>query len=151
MKTKIFEAPALYGDHHVTEVRRILLELEGVMDVYASSAFQTIEVTYDETKINDLEIAVKLDEAGTSANGQYPSNWETAAQQGDGQKPFFRHTATYETIKHTVSFGQRVSYQGRPLWHCPGIGVVKMDEEDESWLRNARSRSIRPIPPRSRC
>lgn len=129
METKIFEAPALYGDHHVTEVRRILLELEGVMDVYASSAFQTIEVTYDKTKINDLQIAVKLDEAGYLGEWTIPIELEAAAQQGDGQKPFFRHTATYETIKHTVSFGQRVSYQGRPLWHCPGIGVVRMDEE----------------------
>jgi copper chaperone CopZ len=47
METKTFDAPALYADHHVTEVRRILLELEGVTDVYASSAFQTVEVTYD--------------------------------------------------------------------------------------------------------
>jgi copper chaperone CopZ len=64
MKTKTFDAPVLYADHHVTEVRRILLELEGVTDVYASSAFQIIEVNYDETKINDLQIAIKLDEAG---------------------------------------------------------------------------------------
>ena len=36
---------------------------------------------------------------------------------------------TYETIKQTVSFAQQVNYQGRPLWHCPGIGAIKMDEE----------------------
>lgn len=130
MKTKTFEAPALYGDHHVTEVRRILLGIEGVTDVYASSAFQTIEVTYDEAKVNDLEIAVKLDEAGYLGEWTVvPIETGTAAQQGDGTKPFFRHTTTYETIKHTVSFAQNVSYQGRPLWHCPGIGAVKMDEE----------------------
>jgi len=132
METKAFETPALYGDHHVTEVRRILLELEGVTDVYASSAFQTIEVTYDEAKINDLQITVKLDEAGYLGEWTPPIELGTAAQQGDGQKPFFRHTATYETIKHTVSFAQRVSYQGRPLWHCPGIGVVKMNEEADN-------------------
>ena len=45
METKSFEAPALYGDHHVSEVRRILLELTGVNEVYvSSSAFQIIEV-----------------------------------------------------------------------------------------------------------
>jgi copper chaperone CopZ len=130
METKTFETPALYGDHHVTQVRRILFELDGVTDVYASSAFQTIEVTYDEARINDLQIAVKLDEAGYLGEWTIPIELESAAQQGDEQKPFFRHTATYETIKHTVSFGQKVSYQGRPLWHCPGIGVVKMDEEE---------------------
>jgi len=37
MKTKVIELPALFGDHHVTEVRRILNEIQGVKDVYASS------------------------------------------------------------------------------------------------------------------
>ena len=129
MKTKSFEVPALYGDHHVTEVRRILLLLEGVTDVYASSAFQVIEVTYDESKINDLEIAVKLDEAGYLGEWTVPIEMGSAPEQGNGEKPFFRHTTTYETVKQTVSFAQRVNYQGRPLWHCPGIGAVKMDEE----------------------
>jgi copper chaperone CopZ len=129
METKTFATPALYGDHHVTEVRRILLELEGVVEVYASSAFQTIEVTYDESKINDLQIAMKLDEAGYLSEWSVPAEMGVAAQQGDGQKPFFRHTATYETIKHTVSFAQKVNYSGRPLWHCPGIGGIKRDEE----------------------
>lgn len=127
METKVFEAPALYGDHHVSEVRRILFDLEGVTDVYASSAFQTIEVTYDESKINDLQIAVKLDEAGYL--GEWTIPIEVGAQQENGQKPFFRHTTTYETTKQTVSFAQNVSYQGRPLWHCPGIGAVKMEDE----------------------
>lgn len=129
MKTKTFETPALYGDHHVTEVRQILLEVEGVTDVYASSAFRTIEVTFDESKTNDQEITAKLDETGYLGEWTIPVELESAAQQGDGQKPFFRHTETYETIKHTVSFAQRVNYQGRPLWHCPGIGAVRMDEE----------------------
>lgn len=129
MKTKAFEAPAMYADHHVTEVRRILMELQGVIDVYASSAFQTIEVIYDEDKINDLQIAVALDEAGYLGEWTIPAEMGAAVQQGDGEKPFFRHTTTYETVKQTVSFAQRVSYQGRPLWPCPGIGAVKMDEE----------------------
>ncbi|MCK6583914.1 MAG: heavy-metal-associated domain-containing protein [Anaerolineales bacterium] len=129
MKTKTFEAPALYGDHHVTEVRRILLELEGVAGVYASSAFQTIEVDYDESKINDLEIALKLDEAGYLGEWTPPVELGVAPQQGDGQRPYFRHTATYETTKQTVSFAQKVNYGGRPLWYCPGIGAIKMDEE----------------------
>lgn len=129
METKTFEVPALYADHHVTEVRRILLELEGVSEVYASSAFQVVEVKYDGTKINDLEIAVKLDEAGYLGEWTLPIETGAAAQPSEGQKPYFRHSVTYETTKQTVSFGQTVPYQGRPLWHCPGIGAVKMDEE----------------------
>ncbi len=132
METKTFEVPALYADHHVTEVRKILLALEGVTSVYASSAFQIVEVTYDESKINDLEIAVKLDDAGYLGEWSLPMEMGTAAQTTEGQNPYFRHSTTYETTKQTVSFGQTVSYQGRPLWHCPGIGAVSMDEEEKN-------------------
>ena len=37
----------MYGDHHVVEVRRLLLEMPGVTDVYASSSFQVVEVAFD--------------------------------------------------------------------------------------------------------
>jgi copper chaperone CopZ len=131
METKSFDVPALYADHHVTEVRRILLELPGVTNVYASSAFQIVEVTFDEKKINDLQIAVKLDEAGYLGEWTLPIETGVAAPQEDGEKPFFRHTTTYETTKGTVSFAQRVNYQGRPLWQCPGISPIKMDEETD--------------------
>jgi len=131
METKSFEAPALYGDHHVTEVRRILLEMEGVKDVYASSAFRIVQVTYDKKKINDLQISVKLDEAGYLGEWTMPIESGVAVQQEEGEKPHFRHTTTYETTKGTVSFAQRVNYQGRPLWPCPGMGTVKMEEETD--------------------
>jgi len=127
METKAFEAPALYGDHHVSEVQRILKELPGVEDIYASSAFQTIEVTFDEKKIDADKIAASLEETGYL--GEIPVLAETgvAVEKKEGDE-VFRHTATYETVKKTVSFAQRVQYQGRPLWHCPGFGTVKMDE-----------------------
>ena len=128
METKTFEVPALYGDHHVTEVRRILLQLEGVVDVYASSAFQVVEVMYDESKINDLQIALQLDEAGYLGEWTIPIEMGTAAQQPEQHKTLSRHTATYETTKQTVSFAQKVNYQGRPLWPCPGMGTVKAEE-----------------------
>lgn len=131
MQTKTFETPALYGDHHVTEVRRILLELPGVMDVYASSAFQVVEVTYDETKINDLEIALKLDEAGYLGEWSIPIEaGATAYHAAEGLKPYFRHTAAYAQTRQAVSFAQNVSYLGRPLWPCPGMGVLSKPMED---------------------
>ena len=128
METKAFEAPALYGDHHVSEVQRILKELPGVEEVYASSAFRAIEVSFDEKKITADKIAASLEETGYL--GEIPMLAEAGVavekKEGDGT---FRHTATYETVKKTISFAQRVQYQGRPLWHCPGFGTVKMDEE----------------------
>lgn len=129
METRTFDAPALYGDHHVSEVQRILKELPGVDGVYASSAFQAIEVTFDETKINAGQITTCLEEAGYL--GEIPMLAEAgiAAYGREGESSNFRHTAVYETVKKTVSFAQHVQYQGRPLWPCPGMGTVKMDEK----------------------
>lgn len=127
METKAFEAPALYGDHHVSEVQSILKELPGIEDVYASSAFQAIEVTFDEKKTTADKIAARLEEAGYL--GEVPMLAEAGVavekKEGDG---VFRHTATYETVKETVSFAQSVQFQGRPLWPCPGLGAVEMEE-----------------------
>ncbi|MDX1378847.1 MAG: heavy-metal-associated domain-containing protein [Anaerolineales bacterium] len=128
METKTFEAPALFGDHHVTEVRRILQGLTGVSEVYASSAFQVIEVKFDPEKISAEEISKELEKVGYF--GELPFISETGIavekKEGDG---VFRHTATYETIKDTVSFAQSVRYTGRPLWPCPGLGPVQQTED----------------------
>jgi len=131
MNKTTFELPTMYGDHHVLEVRQILLAIPGVTDVYASSAFQVVEVTYDPEKVNDLEIRVKLDEAG------YLGEWSVVAEKGtpvsatNSDEIFFRHTAVYEQTKQVVSFAQSVGDVGRPLWPCPGMGVIKtMDEEN---------------------
>ena len=128
METKAFEAPALYGDHHVVEVQKILSEVPGVEQVYASSAFQIIEVTFDPKKVTEKQIQNKLEEAGYI--GEVPMLSETgiAAYGREGSNSFFRHTEVYETVKNTVGFSQKVQYQGRPLWRCPGIGLLKMDE-----------------------
>ncbi len=129
MQTKTFEIPALYGDHHVVEVRRILLETPGVKDVYASSAFRVIEVTYDPKEINDLQLETKLQDAG------YLGDWSTMRETNKavgvegGGKVVFRHTASYQTTRKVVSFSRKTEHQVRPLWPCPGMGVLKtMDE-----------------------
>ena len=129
MKTKIFEVPALYGDHHVIEVRRILLEIPGVIDVYASSSFQVIEVNYDETKVNDLEISIKLDQAGYLGEWTIPVEVGVLPQSESSLKPYFRHTEVYETSRQVIGFSQNVSYSGRPLWPCPGMGPSRDMEE----------------------
>ena len=64
MQKSTFDTPALFGDHHVTEVRRLLFEMTGVTDVYASSAFRVVEVVFDESKLGHEDILRKLDEMG---------------------------------------------------------------------------------------
>jgi copper chaperone CopZ len=130
VKSVTFQVPTMYGDHHVVEVRRILSVIPGVQDIYASSAFHIVQVTYDEGQTNDLDLQVKLDNAGYLGEWSFLTETGKAMSSGEGTQPFLRHTATYEQLKQTVSFSQNVSYQGRPLWPCPGMGVIKgMDEE----------------------
>jgi hypothetical protein len=120
----------MYGDHHVVEVRRILAAVPGVLDIYASSAFRVVQVTYDESQTNDLDLQVSLDNAGYLGEWSILTETGMAVGSGEGTPPYMRHTITYEQVRQTVSFTQTVGYQGRPLWPCPGMGLIKgMDEE----------------------
>ncbi len=131
MEKLTFEVPAMYGDHHVLEVRRLLSALPGIADIYASSAFQVVEVTYDPQAIDADRIRVCLEEAGYLEPLPVPTETDQAAYQSDDPNVFFRHSAAYAQAGPTVSFAQRVSYAGRPLWPCPGMGPLqRMDEGD---------------------
>jgi copper chaperone CopZ len=129
MQTVTYETPVVYGDHHVIEVRRILSELPGIKEVYVSSAFHIIQVEYDQEKINDLEIAKKLDAAGYLGEWTIPIEVGAKQQGEEGEEPFFRHTQVYATVQKVVSFAQTVGAQGRPLWPCPGMEPAKKQDE----------------------
>jgi len=125
MQKSTFNTPALFGDHHVTEVRRILFALPGVKDVYASSAFQVVQVDFDESQITHEVLLGALEEAGYLNPIPMLTESGVAAEGGS----MFRSTATYETVKKNVSFAQKTPYSGRPLWNCPGMSITKkMDE-----------------------
>jgi len=120
METLTLSRPALYGDHHVIEVRRILLAMPGVQDIYASSAFQLVEITYDPQQIDPDTITARLGEAGYLESLELPS--ETG--NNPGQSTYFRHTTAYAEVGRVVSFAQGVETTGRALWPCPGLGVI---------------------------
>lgn len=128
MQSKTFKTPALYGDHHVSEVRRILLENPGVEDVYASSSFQLVQVTYNPEKTSETELEKILDEAGYLGELTFPVETGASPYDGNGKETYFRHTTAYVQTQQTVSFVQNVSYLGRPLWPCPGMGVITHKE-----------------------
>jgi copper chaperone CopZ len=130
MKTITFDLPSLYGDHHVVEVRRLLLEIAGVEDVYASSAFHVVEISFDPAQVTEDTLKQTLEEAGYFGELNMPAEADKSGYQQDGVETFFRHTASFETTRKVVSFTQQVNYTGRPLWNCPGIGVIKQKMED---------------------
>jgi len=131
MQTKTFETPALYGDHHVSEVRQILLGIPGVEDVYASSSFQVVQVSFDPEKTSESIIEKKLDEAGYLGELTFPVEKGTSPYEGNGGGAYFRRTKAYTQTKQSVNFSQNVSYLGRPLWPCPGMGVITHKEMEE--------------------
>ena len=130
MKEISLDLPTMYGDHHVTEVRRLLLEMSGVEDVYASSGFRIAEIQYDEATIDPEVIRAKLEEAGYLGELPIPVERGALEEQKNGDKPYFRHTAAYEQTGSMVSFAQKVPFAGRPLWPCPGMGPINMPEEE---------------------
>jgi hypothetical protein len=122
MMTKVsFPAPALYGDHHVQEVRRILLALPGVIEIYASSCFRVIEVSFDPLQVSAEEIASRLEKAGYLAD--LPTMGEMT-----GPTPA-RHTVMVEQTRSAVGFQQEISVQKRSAWPCPGMGLLKSRED----------------------
>jgi copper chaperone CopZ len=62
----------MYADHHVLKVRQQLLALDGVEEVYASSGWQTVIISYDEGKLAAADIETALSEAGYGADSATP-------------------------------------------------------------------------------
>jgi copper chaperone CopZ len=64
MEKAVLEVPTLWADHHVLKVRDALTNLEGVEDVYASSAWKQVLVSYDSAKTDPATIEKALAGAG---------------------------------------------------------------------------------------
>lgn len=125
MKTFQTDLPAMYGDHHVLEVRRLIRELPGIDDLYASSAFKYLEVKYDENSLTEEEILAKLEEAGYLGELSTPQESDLPATELQDSKAF-RHTASFKQTK-LVSFHHETASAGRPLWPCPGMGPIRKE------------------------
>ncbi len=132
MQRYVLHLPSLYGDHHVIEVRRILSGIPGIVNVFASSAFHSVEFTFDPAVIDAASIISTLAEAGYSDQFVVPTETRVSAHSEGSMKSSFRHSIAYRQVGSTISFAQNTSYLGRPLWPCPGMGVIKgkIPEED---------------------
>lgn len=128
METLSIDLPAMYADHHVVEVRNLLLKLPGVEDVYASSAFRVARVRIDPAKINEADVRSKLGEAGYLGELALQTEaWVTGTPKDTEHNPF-RHTAAHENIK-AMGFTQLTEETGRALWPCPGMGLLEKEQE----------------------
>ncbi len=135
MKTLSLELPVMYGDHHVKEVRRILLEIEGVKDVYASSSFQVVEVEFDGRKTSSEDLTAELEKAGYIGAPNISVEPSTPAYLSEGDK-YFRTTTINEQTENIIGFEQEVVYQGRTQWPCPGMGLLNVVEPQTKETNN---------------
>lgn len=128
METTTINLNMMYGDHHVIEVRKLISSIPGVEEIYASSCFQIVEVTFDESKVDAGTIENELKKAGYLGEMTFPVEAGTGSTASNGKKPFFRHSAALEQTGGVVNFTQKAPYEGRPLWPCPGVGALQDDE-----------------------
>jgi copper chaperone CopZ len=115
MAKLVLAIPTLYGDHHTTAVKEILEGLEGLKDIYVSSAFKQISVSYDQKKLSPEQIETALVEAGYSSD-EFESAYPTSVKERES-----RHSAAVIGVGDSLSFAQNVSYEGKALWPCPGF------------------------------
>jgi copper chaperone CopZ len=128
MKSLEIAVPAMYADHHVIEVRRILFEIPGVETINASSAFKAVEITYDPEKTSEDVLIRTLDEAGyTGAPGMPTESGEPAV--GREATTYFRHMAAVGTTGNIVSFGQDIVSAGGPARPTPGMATGSVMDE----------------------
>lgn len=132
MERLSFDLPAMYGDHHVLEVRRILLEMPGVKAVNASSCFQIAEVQFDPTLLDVETIKSRLEEAGYLGDLTIPHE-VPGTTNGNGKVGRATRAETlYQQSNGMVTFAQTVGSSGPSRWPCPGMGVLGETEKGET-------------------
>jgi copper chaperone CopZ len=127
MQTITYRAPAMYGDHHVTEVRKLMLAVPGVVDVHASSSFQCVEVQFDEETLDPVRLEELLAEAGYLQQLLLPVENHVPVDGQNGKGDFYRQTAAHEAVASVVGFGRQVPVARHGLWPCPGFGRLARD------------------------
>ena len=109
----VLTIPALFGDHHTSAVKEILESVDGITSIYVSSGFHQVEVDFDPKTTSEETIKGALAGAGY--------------MEGDLEE-LYPDSPSESATRHTEAFSEIIrftdaapSWQGRPLWPCPGI------------------------------
>lgn len=116
MTSAMIVVPAMYADHHVVEVRRILHDVPGVQGVYASSAFGVVEIDFDAERTSAEALERLLDEAGYLSELPVPvESGEPATHKTAAHGQYRRHTTTNAPSGSAVAFMQELGAAAQPL------------------------------------
>jgi len=85
LQNETISLPAMYGDHHVVEVRQIVTALPGVKEVRASASRRKLFIAFDRAQVTLAAISAALAQGGfapgaTFAPGAAPA---AASETGD--------------------------------------------------------------------
>ncbi len=105
MTSIVVDVPAMYADHHVVEVRRMLLDIPGVNSIYASSAFRVVEIEFDESLTTAEALEQRLNEAGYQTALLVPTESGEPAPGATGAR-FRRLTTTHPSAGKGIAFRQ---------------------------------------------
>ena len=115
MPSVMFDVPAMYADHHVVEVRRILHEDPGVRVVYASSAFGVVEIDFDAECTSAEALERRLDEAGYLSELPVPmESGEPATDRTAPDGRYRRHTTSNPPSGSAIAFRQELGAAAPP-------------------------------------
>ena len=121
MEKLLLTIPTLYADHHTTAVVKILEGTEGIKDFYVSSAFSYISLSFDPKAVKPEEIRSVLAEQGYTEDAE-PILPVEALPVGESTT---RHTSAYTGTGDTFAFAETApTWEGRPLWPCPGFEPI---------------------------
>ncbi|HEY75018.1 MAG TPA: hypothetical protein G4O00_02410 [Thermoflexia bacterium] len=99
MEKIVLDVPLLWADHHVLKVRDVLGSLEGVEDMYVSSAWKKVMVAFDPAKTSRDAIEKALADAGYPVGeGETPILVEPGLKKRDPKwsELGFRMNETYQ-------------------------------------------------------
>ena len=115
MTSIVIDVPAMYADHHVVEVRRILHDVPGVHAVYASSAFGVVEIDFDPEYTSAEALQRRLDEAGYRSELPVPKeSGEPATDRTAADGRYRRHTTSNAPSGSAVAFRQELDAAAPP-------------------------------------
>jgi len=72
MASVTVSVPTMFADHHVMKVRDVLFSIQGVEDVFASSAWHAVIVSYNPDKTEAAAINKALTDAGYTPDKPTP-------------------------------------------------------------------------------
>jgi hypothetical protein len=121
-ETFSLKIPAVFGDHHTSEIRRILSEFKGVEKCDVSSAFNEVWIEIDPSATKRETIEDQLRQHG------YISGDETPMYPSDQTPSTTKHTEVQSDV--IAFYDAEPSWEGRPLWPCPGLDYQPAIDEE---------------------